>query len=296
MTSRLAKMEKLKGLLKRRPGDIRTAANNFAEIEVVSDPENTAEIRPEPSSSPTNQDNTRALMMDKIDQLTNERYAQEVTLSELRFQVERATQENLNLQSKCDDLQKSLELEKRRSKWQQRFYEQRIQQLTGLTTRSTIDRSTVEPVNEESESVLEMSIDGDENDSGTIRRLRKYQSIENLLECNSFYEETIKALVQVQESQGQELNNLKTFYDDKLKALSLEHEVEVTEILESSNFEVQKLIRENEGLIRDLLTGCEGLFDQLKNEYTEEARTNTELKTSSGENIIAQFKGKHNNL
>lgn len=299
-------MEKIKGFLKRRSVDLRVTANSIGEMEVVSDPENTPENRAvspnndnisplSPSPVPPGEDNTHALMMDKIEQLTNDKYSLEETLSGLQSQLERAQEDSLSLRSKCDDLEKSLTLEKRRFRWQQKFYEKRIQQLTGLPTTPVISSREATPSEH-----MDMSLDGDdsfaaaaeEDDRGTLRRLRKYQSIEDLVECNSFYEETIKALVMVQEDQAKELNELRKFYEEKLKALSMEHEVEVTEILESGNHQVEKLIRDNEALIRDLLTGCEGLFDQLKVEFTEEARSNVELKVVSGSNIIVQFQGK----
>lgn len=276
-------MERIKSLLKRRSGEFRTTVTNLSEMEVVSDPENTLENLPVHQSN--GGDNTHALMMEKIEQLTNEKYSLEFTLSDIKSELERRTQETLDLKSKCDDLEKSLELEKRRFRWQQKFYEQRIQQLTGLpsVTSPATPGSSRRRTSSTGENEVMMTEE--------TRRLKKHQSVEDLLECNAFYEETIKALVNHQEQQTQDMNQLKKSYEDKLKTLSLEHEAGVTEILECSNYHMQKLTQENEALIRDLLTGCEGLFDELKDEFDEQARSNVELKEASGTNIITQFRG-----
>jgi len=163
--------------------------------------------------------------------------------------------------SKSEDLTQSLELERKRFLWQKVFYEKKILDLALGKISYTNDASAVD-----SKAVLE--------------------SI-----SNSFYHETIMELAVEQENQKSQIAEIKSSFEEEVKRLTQKHEADIYELVESNHEQVKLLVQTHEELIKDLLTGCEGIFDEMKLEYLRDSELNKELKTKSGLKIWDQFMG-----
>ncbi|CAL8104070.1 unnamed protein product [Orchesella dallaii] len=119
-------------------------------------------------SSTNRSDDTHQLMRDKIELLTAEKLLLEDRLSDITFQFEEKTRENIDLKSRLEDN----------------------------------------------------------------------------LGSKAFYENTINSLLKIQEDQNTEMRNLREFYEDKFKKLSLEHETQ-RKLTEEANTTLQRSSRTN---------------------------------------------------
>jgi len=207
------------------------------------------------------EENEQDMLTSQIILATEENARLQEKVKELTGQLDDLQETHLAVQSRSEDLDQKLQLERRRFYWQKNFYEKKIVELAlGLPSVNgpSSSRNNVDP-----EALLAAL-------------------------SNSFYHETILDLVTEQEKKDGELKDIKNLYQEKIRKLEEHHENVVAELVDTNL--LQQLMRAHEELVHDLLSGCEdGLFKEMKEEYLVECQTNVALKTTKGNTIWLKF-------